>query len=157
HDLLPLLDAELRRLPDKYRAPLVLCDLEGQTRSEAALHLGWPQGTVATRLARARLLLARRLRPRGLVLGTAALTLPPRQNAAAALPASLTLATVRAAVEFGTVGGALSPVAVALAEGVLRAMLLNKLQLVFALVLLVAGALLAAAARPAVQAGDRGE
>src|SRR5262245_1665161 len=53
-DLRPLLDAELSRLPDKYRAVIILCDLEGKTRKEAALQIGVPAGTVAGRLARAR-------------------------------------------------------------------------------------------------------
>src|SRR5262249_13941203 len=65
NDLRPLLDQELSRLPDRYRAVLVLCDLEGETRKEAARQLGLPEGTVGSRLARARALLAKRLAQRG--------------------------------------------------------------------------------------------
>src|SRR5262249_61070141 len=46
HDLRRALDEELNRLPDKYRVPLVLCYLEGQTHEEAARQLGWPLGTL---------------------------------------------------------------------------------------------------------------
>jgi len=51
-DLRPLLDQELSRLPDKYRVVIVLCDLEGNTRKEAARHLGLPEGTLSAQLAR---------------------------------------------------------------------------------------------------------
>src|SRR5215469_15021140 len=54
HDLQPLLDQALNRLPDIYRVAIVLCDLEGKTRREAARQLGVPEGTLAARLARAR-------------------------------------------------------------------------------------------------------
>src|SRR5262249_57109532 len=72
-DLRPLLDQELNRLPDKYRAVLVLCDLEGKSRREASMHLRLPEGTVATRLATARTMLARRLARTGLAISGGAL------------------------------------------------------------------------------------
>src|SRR5438046_1160762 len=62
-----VLDEELSRLPDHYRGVLVLCDLEGMTRKEAARQLAIPEGSVASRLARARAMLARRLTRRGIV------------------------------------------------------------------------------------------
>src|SRR5262249_31952177 len=61
HHLRPLLDGEIGRLPDKYKAVIVLCDLEGKTRKEAAKHFRVPEGTVASRLAAARRMLAKRL------------------------------------------------------------------------------------------------
>ena len=76
-ELLLLLDQELSRLPERFRALIVLCDLEGQTRKEAARQLGCPEGTVASGLARARELLAKRLTRRGVAVsgGSLAATL----------------------------------------------------------------------------------
>jgi RNA polymerase sigma-70 factor (ECF subfamily) len=71
-DLRRILDQELGMLPEKYRAPMVLCDLEGQTHEEAARQLGWPQGSMSRRLGRARMLLRQRLVRRGLALGLVA-------------------------------------------------------------------------------------
>jgi RNA polymerase sigma factor (sigma-70 family) len=59
--LLETLHEEINRLPEKYRAPIILCDLESRTRDEAAHQLGWQPGTVAGRLARARSILRDRI------------------------------------------------------------------------------------------------
>jgi RNA polymerase sigma-70 factor (ECF subfamily) len=69
HDLRRVIDDELRLLPEKYRAPVVLCDLEGMTHTEAARRLGWPAGSMSRRLTRARALLRQRLAGRALALG----------------------------------------------------------------------------------------
>jgi RNA polymerase sigma factor (sigma-70 family) len=60
-DLRSLLDQELNQLPEKYRAPLILCFLQGKTHQEAASELGWPSGSMSRRMHRARELLRRRL------------------------------------------------------------------------------------------------
>src|SRR5271165_5105683 len=72
-DWLPLLDRELSRLPEKYRAAIVLCDLEGQTRKEAARLLKIPEGTLSSRLATGRQMLAKRLAASGVALSGGAL------------------------------------------------------------------------------------
>jgi RNA polymerase sigma factor (sigma-70 family) len=132
-DWQPLLDQELRRLPDKYRVPVVLCDLEGKTGKEAAHQLGWPEGTIASRLSRGRGLLAKRLARHGLALSGAALAAAFSQGAAAAVPTSLASDTVKAA-GFLAAGRALTPGLVsaevaALAEGVVSAMFVNKVKI----------------------------
>jgi RNA polymerase sigma-70 factor (ECF subfamily) len=63
-ELRRILDEELHRLPERYRAPLVLCYLEGKTNEEAARLLRWPAGSMSNRLARGRDLLCERLESR---------------------------------------------------------------------------------------------
>jgi RNA polymerase sigma factor (sigma-70 family) len=91
NDLRPILDDELSRLPQKLRAPVVLCYLEGQTTQEAARAVGCPQGTILSRLARARQRLRSRLTRRGLVLssGVLATLLCRTTSLEAAMPGAL--------------------------------------------------------------------
>jgi RNA polymerase sigma factor (sigma-70 family) len=133
-----LLDEELSRLPEKYRAPVVLCELQGKTIRQAAELVGCPQGTLASRLARGRNLLAEKLRRRGLTLTGAALAaLLAGGSASAAVPAALVASTARAASLLAA-GEALPAGVAALTEGVLKMMLLNRLRSVVALLVLVA-------------------
>jgi RNA polymerase sigma factor (sigma-70 family) len=139
-ELLPLLDRELNRLPEKYRSALVVCELEGRPRKEAARKLGVPEGTLSSRLATAKRMLARRLGCHGPASsdGTLAAALARVRG----VPPSLLASTTKAAALFATGQAATAvtsaPVA-ALAERVLKSMLLNKVAVsVLAVIVIVA-------------------
>ena len=144
-DLRPVLDQELNRLPAKYRAVIVLCDVEGLTRKEAAKRLGCPEGTVAGRLGRARAKLAGRLARRGVVVSGGALTVVlAAKVASAGAPAALMRSTVKAAtsVAAGRVASvAVSAGAAALTQGVLNTMMLSKFKVPAAVLLVLAAGL----------------
>jgi RNA polymerase sigma factor (sigma-70 family) len=127
-----ILNEELSRLPEKYRAPLVLCSLEGSTRDETARQLGLPLGTLKSRLEQARKLLRARLVARGLtVAGAFVASVFGEQMAAATIPTVLLNSTVQAAAAVAAGSPAASCISAhvaALTEGVLRAMLVSKLK-----------------------------
>jgi RNA polymerase sigma factor (sigma-70 family) len=160
NDLRSVLDAEISRLPEKYRVPFVLCYLEGHTNEEAAARLGCPKGTILSRLARGRDRLRRRLTRRGIALSTATLTGTLSEGAMpAALPVPLVANTARAAnaVAAGqAVAGQVSASAAALYEGVIHAMYVTKLKIAAAVLLglAVAGTGLGIAAQTNRNVGD---
>jgi RNA polymerase sigma factor (sigma-70 family) len=132
-DLRAVLDEEVNRLPTKYRLPVVLCYLGGQTTEEAARQLGCPKGTVLSRLSWARGRLRTRLVRRGVAVSAAALaTALSKKAAAAMLPGALRKGTIEAALAWAagntTPGAVVSARAISLMEGVLHAMFLDKLK-----------------------------
>jgi RNA polymerase sigma factor (sigma-70 family) len=158
-ELQAILDEEVRRLPEKYRAPFILCCLESKSKAEAAHDLGWPEGTVSSRVAAARQRLQQRLARRGIEL-SAALTAVALAGAAARA-APVTAGVVRAAVAFAARGtltaGGVTARAIAIAQAVLWTEAASRLKLFLVLILvltLTGGAAAWWQHRPAQPRGD---
>jgi RNA polymerase sigma factor (sigma-70 family) len=155
----PGIDArdEVEHLPEDLRAAVVLCYLEGLTHEQAARRLGWPVGTVRSRLARARARLRADLTRRGIAPDAA--SLPMLAFRRISLPDGLIDATVRAAMLLAArdagEAGLVSAAAVALTEGVLRTMFVSKLT-VTAVILLAVAAITSGAALYARQGIESG-
>jgi len=132
-ELRSLVDAELERLPERFRAPLVLCDVEGQTHEQAAVQIGCPVGTIKSRLARGRERLRARLLRRGVAPPLAVLASFFAAERALAVPPILIELTISAATKVAAgsalVATALAPGAAALTKGVIAQMMFKKLGL----------------------------
>jgi HlyD family secretion protein len=128
-----MLHEEIERLPELFRAPLVLCDLEGRTHEQAARHLGWPIGTVKSRQSRGRERLRQRLLRRGLGSNTGLF------GPSLLVPPALVDSTTNAVIQFVTARATVPGAAASLAQGVIRTMSIAR-WLKVASVLLIAGA-----------------
>jgi RNA polymerase sigma factor (sigma-70 family) len=140
HELRRIICEEVNRLPADYRAAVVACFFEGKTHEEAAKQLGWPRGTVAGRLARARELLRRRLVRHGVTLTLSALlTALVARTAQAALTGLVdsVIHTARLVAAGQAAAAVVSPHIAALAEGVLQTMHWTRVKIVTVVVLLV--------------------
>lgn len=141
-ELQELLDEELGGLPEKFRAPLILCYLEGKTQDEAARCLSWSLGTFRRRLDQGRELLRSRLTRHGLTLSAVLFPALLAQTATAAAPLPLLVSTLQAATAFArgeaAALGFVSAKVAFLAEEVLKGMLLTKMKYAAAALVLVA-------------------
>jgi RNA polymerase sigma factor (sigma-70 family) len=135
-DTFETLHQAIRRLPDRYRLPIVLCYFEGLSHEAAALELGWPLGSVKGRLSRARDLLRKRLVRRGIALSTAvSLARLDGKAFAGLVPASLQIKVIRSvlplagtSVPFVTGTLSVSTAATTLAQGVIRTMIVSQIR-----------------------------
>jgi RNA polymerase sigma factor (sigma-70 family) len=129
-DLRLLLDAEVRRLPEKFRVPILLCYFEGMTHDEAAERLACPVGTVRSRMAKARELLRSRLSRRGITPAPSFMTLTWIPEWTAVISPDLTSRTIdvamRVAAGQSITAGVVSTPAATLTQGVLGTMTITK-------------------------------
>jgi RNA polymerase sigma factor (sigma-70 family) len=155
----PELHEEIARLPERYRAPVVLCYLEGLSPEQAAARIGCPPGTVWSRLSRARERLRVSLVRRGVALPAVWIAAGLAPSASAALSPALVDATVRGALGFAgsqAANAALASVpAIKLARRMLYALTVSRLNTLAASALACTLALGGAHALLWAQAGVR--
>jgi RNA polymerase sigma factor (sigma-70 family) len=140
NDLKLILDQELSHLPEKHRFLIVLCHLEGRSIKDVARQIGCPEGTAASRLARARTMLAKRLARRGVTFSGGILgAMLSAQAVSASVPSTVMCSTMRAAtllVAGQAAAGTISPTVASLIAGVTKAMIPSKLKTVTAFLLM---------------------
>jgi RNA polymerase sigma factor (sigma-70 family) len=133
-ELRAVLDEELARLPERHRSAIILCELEGLSRRQAAVRLGVSEGTLSSRLARGKARLREQLTRRGVALSaTAVAGIFARDARAVSVPPALFDSTIRCATLIAggsSLAGVVSTSVATLTEGVLKAMLLSKLKIV---------------------------
>ena len=132
-DLAEVLHEEIDRLPERYRAPIVLCDMEGMTEGQAARRLGRPIGTIRSQLSRGRQRLRCQLVRRGLAPASVVLVIAHAGSSAnAAVASALVSSTIQSAMQFAaasaTTAGMVSAAAAALVEEFLRSMLMTRIK-----------------------------
>jgi RNA polymerase sigma factor (sigma-70 family) len=152
-DWLVWLDEELQALPRAFREPLVLCELQEMSRSDAAARLRVPEGTLSSRLARGKDMLRERLLRRGAAVSVLALGMVLGPPAQASLLPALVQTTVQAVS-----GGPMSAPVAALSQGVLHAMFNHQLKAVATLICVVClsvGGLVVGWYAVSAQAGDQ--
>jgi RNA polymerase sigma factor (sigma-70 family) len=162
-DWMPILDAELSALPAKYREPLVLCELQGTARADAAKVLKIPEGTLSSRLARGRALLRKKLQKYDVSLPACGLTAMFASNATAqpGVPGDLLARTSELAAilaKGASAAGVVPAASVRLMDEVIRSMFLSQLRTAGATVLavgLIAVGLMAAS--PTEPSGESGQ
>ena len=120
-----ILHEEIERLPERYRAPLILCDLEGRTHEQAARHLGWPIGTVKSRQSRARERLRDRLARRGHAPDSAMLLAALKGSTASLFPPGLVDSTTSAAAHYLVARTVIRASVSSLAQEVYRTMFIS--------------------------------
>lgn len=139
-ELRPIIDEEIAHLPGHYQTVLILCQLDGLTKIEAAKQLGCPEGTISSRLMRAREMLRTRLTKRGIALTS--LTLLDALLASSPVSAQLTQNTLGLAMKVAlgiSLSAGVSTSVLTLAQGATQAMFITKVKMVAAGLVLVTG------------------